>query len=242
MPSVVIYARVSTEEGQDTETQVGVCKAFADRSGYSVMQVYEDRASALNFRGRKAWRAMLADLKRWHPRTRPKGVLVYALDRAARSLLDYVNIVEALKGLGVVLVSADGTLGELGEEGDPYREAMAGFLAVFAQLERKLIVRRTRDGIANAKAKGVQFGRPRREIDWEAWEALPEGLSIRQRAAALGVPPATLQAAERRRIEKGVESGASEQISVTGPGTGAPNGNGFSTHADAAEDGTEVEA
>ena len=97
------------------------------------------------------------DLKRWAPRTRPKGVLAYALDRVVRSLIDYVNVTEQLKALDVDLVTVDGTLGEIGAGGDPYREAMAGFLAVFAELERKVIVRRTRDGIANAQAKGVQL-------------------------------------------------------------------------------------
>ena len=127
---------------------------------------------------------MMADMKRWHPRTRPKAILAYALDRVIRSMLDYVNITEQLKTLDVALVTADGTLGEIGDPGDPYREFMARALALFAQLERKIIIRRTRDGIANAQAKGVQFGRPRREIDWAAWEALPEGLSTRQRANA----------------------------------------------------------
>ena len=191
MASVVIYARVSTEEGQDTAAQVRVCQEYAERHGYTVHQVYEDHTSAVNFRGRRAWRTMLADLKRWHPRTRPKAILAYALDRVIRSMLDYVNITEQLKTLDVALVTADGTLGEIGDPGDPYREFMAGVLALFAQLERKIIIRRTRDGIKNAQAKGVQFGRPRREIDWAAWEALPEGLSTRQRAKALGVPPTT---------------------------------------------------
>ena len=229
MASVVVYARVSTEDGQGTAAQVRVCREYAERHGYTVHEVYEDYASAVNFRGRKAWRAMMADLKRWHRRTRPKAILAYALDRVVRSLIDYVNVTEQLKALGVDLVTVDGTLGEIGEGGDPYREAMAGFLAVFAELERKVIVRRTRDGIKNAQAKGVRFGRPRREIDWEAWEALPEGLSTRQRAKALGVPPATLQAAERRRTEKGVLSGESEQVGTATPGTGAPNPNGFGT-------------
>ena len=242
MPSVVIYARVSTEEGQDTAAQVRVCQEYAERHGYTLHQVYEDHASATNFRGRKAWRTMLADLKRWAPRTRPKGVLAYALDRVVRSLIDYVNVTEQLKALDVDLVTVDGTLGEIGEGGDPYREAMAGFLAVFAELERKVIVRRTRDGIKNAQAKGVQFGRPRREIDWAAWEALPEGLSTRQRAKALGVPPATLQAAERRRTEKGVLSGGSEQVGAATPGTGAPNPFPFASPPDGAEYGTEEEA
>ena len=73
MPSVVIYARVSTEEGQDTAAQVRTCQAYAEVHGYTEQQVYEDHASAVNFRGRKAWRTMLTDLKRWAPRTRPKG-------------------------------------------------------------------------------------------------------------------------------------------------------------------------
>ena len=230
MPSIVIYARVSTSDGgQDTAAQVRACQTYAELHGYTVHHVYEDHASAMNFRDRTAWRTMLADLKRWAPRTRPKGVLIYALDRAARSLLDYVNIVEQLRLLDVDLVAADGTLGQIGEEGDPYREAMAGFIAVFAQLERKVIVRRTRDGIRNARAKGVTLGRPRREIDWTAWEALPVGLSIRQRARALGVPAATLVAAEKRRTEKGVQSEESEQLGTATPGTGAPNPNGFNT-------------
>ena len=242
MASVVIYARVSTEEGQDTAAQVRVCREYTERHGYTVHQVYEDHASAVNFRGRRAWRTMMADLKRWHPRTRPKAILAYALDRVVRSMLDYVNITEQLKTLDVALVTADGTLGEIGDPGDPYREFMAGFLAVFAQLERKVIIRRTRDGIAHAQAKGVQFGRPRREIDWEAYDALPEGLSTRQRAKALGVPPATLQASERRRTEKGVLSGGSEQIGTATPGTGAPNPFPFASPPDDAEYGSEEEA
>ena len=168
MPSVVIYARVSTEEGQDTAAQVRVCREYAEHNGYTVHEVYEDHASAVNFRGRKAWRTMMADMKRWHPRTRPKAILAYALDRVIRSMLDYVNITEQLKTLDVALVTADGTLGEIGDPGDPYREFMAGVLALIAQLERKIIIRRTRDGIKNAQAKGVQFGRPRQEIDWAA--------------------------------------------------------------------------
>ena len=65
MASVVVYARVSTEDGQDTAAQVRVCREYAERHGYTVHEVYEDYASAVNFRGRKAWRTMMADLKRW---------------------------------------------------------------------------------------------------------------------------------------------------------------------------------
>ena len=79
-------------------------------------------------------------------------------------MLDYVNITEQLKTLDVALVTADGTLGEIGDPGDPYREFMAGVLALFAQLERKIIIRRTRDGIKptrrpRASSSGAHVGR-----------------------------------------------------------------------------------
>lgn len=155
---------------------------------------------------------MMADLKKAAPRTRPKGVVVFALDRAIRSLMDYVTISEQLKALAVDLVAIDGTLGEVGAEGDPYREAMIGFLAVFAELERKVIVRRTLAGLANAKARGVKLGRREREIDWTEHSRLPAGLSLRQRAKQLEIPPSTLRAAEQRRSENGVASGGVEHV------------------------------
>ena len=228
MPRVCIYARISVEDGgQDTAAQVRACQAYAEAHGYAVQQIYEDRASAVNFRGRKAWRAMLADLRRWAPRQRPKAVLAFALDRVVRSLIDYANVTEQLKALNVDLVTVDGVLGDIGE--DPFRETMAGMVAIFAQLERKVAVVRVRSGIANAKAKGVKFGRPRREMDWKAWDALPAGLSTRQRAAALGVPLSTLQAAERRRSEKGVLDGGFAQLRPVPNGRGVPEANGFGT-------------
>ncbi len=212
MPSVVIYARVSTEEGQDPAAQVHACRAYAEARGYTVQRVYEDHASAVDFRGRVAWRAMLADLRRWAPRQRPKAVLAYAIDRVVRSLIDYATVTEQLRALDVALVTTDGTLGVLGAEGDPYREAMAGMAAVFAELERKLIVRRVRAGMDNARAKGKHLGRPPRLIDWEAWDALPEGLSLQKRAGALGVPASTLRDAEKRRAEMGVASGGCDAL------------------------------
>lgn len=65
MPSVLIYARVSTggDDGQDTGAQLRACQEYAERRGYTVREVYEDHAFATNFRDRTAWRRMMADLK-----------------------------------------------------------------------------------------------------------------------------------------------------------------------------------
>jgi DNA invertase Pin-like site-specific DNA recombinase len=43
----------------------------------------------------------------------------------------------------------------------PTGEAMAGVLAVFAQLDRRLIGERTREALAIKRESGVRLGRPR---------------------------------------------------------------------------------
>ena len=43
----------------------------------------------------------------------------------------------------------------------PMGEAMAGVSAVFAQLERRLIGQRTREGLAEKRRQGKRVGRPR---------------------------------------------------------------------------------
>ncbi len=66
---------------------------------------------------------------------------------------------------------------------------MAHVLATFAQLERRLISQRTKDGMARKKAQGVRFGRPRtlsgeirgrirRERDaGKSWSSIAAGLN-----------------------------------------------------------------
>jgi DNA invertase Pin-like site-specific DNA recombinase len=44
---------------------------------------------------------------------------------------------------------------------DVMTEGMLKMMAVFAEIERNLIVERVKSGIANARAKGVRLGRPK---------------------------------------------------------------------------------
>ena len=47
MPSVVIYARVSTnDQRQDLGVQIHACTEYAERAGLTVRQVYQDHAPA----------------------------------------------------------------------------------------------------------------------------------------------------------------------------------------------------
>lgn len=198
MPSVVVYARISTTEGrQHLSTQVRACKRYAETQGYTVRQVYQDEAGATDYGRRTAWRQMLKDLSRWHPRQRPQAVVAFALDRFIRSVRDYVDTQARLGALGVALVTVDGVAGGIGQEGDEYRTLQLHILAAFAEFERALIRRRVKTGVDRARAEGKRLGRPYTAIDWEAWAALPPGLSERQRAQALGVARSTLIRAEK---------------------------------------------
>jgi len=65
---------------------------------------------------------------------------------------------------------------------------MAGVMAVFAQLERRLIGERTRDALAQWRAAGVRLGRPRSippAVEERVRELRAEGLSVRRVAVQL---------------------------------------------------------
>ena len=84
-------------------------------------------------------------------------VVVYKIDRIARSLKGLIEIVELFKDKEVDLVSLD--LGDRVDTTSPMGKAFFQIAGVFAELERGMINARTKAGIAKAKIDGVKFGR-----------------------------------------------------------------------------------
>lgn len=113
------------------------------------------------------------------------AVVVWRIDRLARSLADLVRLTQTFEGLGINFVSVknpglDTTT--------PQGKLFFGISAVFAEFERDLIVERTRAGIAAARARGKTLGRPRLRIDPnEIFKLRDFGLSTRKIADALRV-------------------------------------------------------
>lgn len=86
-------------------------------------------------------------------------VLVWSIDRLARSIVDLNSIVSELRGKGVsVHFEKEQMRFTPGEEADPYTEAMFNMLGTFAQFERRIIRQRQLEGIAVAKAEGKYKG------------------------------------------------------------------------------------
>jgi DNA invertase Pin-like site-specific DNA recombinase len=106
------------------------------------------------------------------------------MDRLSRSLLDFAGIMQRAQREGWALVALDSPADLTTASG----EAMAGVMAVFAQLERRLIGERTRDALAQRRAAGVRLGRPRsipEAVEERARRLREEGMSVRKIAARL---------------------------------------------------------
>ncbi len=122
-------------------------------------------------------------------RRRFDTVLVWKFDRFARSVKHLVNSLYEFKALGIDFVS----LTEGIDTSTPLGEAMFSIIGAMAQLERDLIRERVTAGMRRAREKGKALGRPKKEVDPEAFDRLKEeGLSMEEIAQALGVSRTTL--------------------------------------------------
>ena len=93
-------------------------------------------------------------------------IIVLEVSRLARSTQQLCEIIEIVrqKHLRLVIVGSI-TLDCRNGQADPMSEAFLQMAGVFSQLELAMIRSRVRSGMANAKAKGKQIGRPQITVD-----------------------------------------------------------------------------
>jgi DNA invertase Pin-like site-specific DNA recombinase len=172
-----IYVRVSTAE-QETDLQETELKEYCDNRGWSC-SVYRDKASGAK-NDRPALNALLGNMRK----RKLDVIVVWALDRLARSLKQLLAIAEDCQSLGVDLVSlkqnADTTL--------PAGRVTFQILGAVAEFEREMLRERVKAGMAQAKRAGKRVGRPAlrkfHSSDIERMKALrAKGTSVRKLAA-----------------------------------------------------------
>ena len=102
--NAVIYARFSShnQNEQSIEGQLKECYAYAKRNGYTVTEEYIDRALSGTSDNRPEFKRMIADSSK----KTFSYVIVYQLDRFARSRLDSATYKAILKRNGVRVLSA----------------------------------------------------------------------------------------------------------------------------------------
>ena len=93
-------------------------------------------------------------------------IIVLEVSRLARSTQQLCEIIEIVrqKHLRLVIVGSI-TLDCRNGQADPMSEAFLQMAGVFSQLELAMIRSRVRSGMANARAKGKQIGRPQVTVD-----------------------------------------------------------------------------
>jgi DNA invertase Pin-like site-specific DNA recombinase len=140
------YARVSTHD-QSLDLQIDAL----ENAGCE--KIYQEKIS-----GMKDDRPQLNDLIEFA--RKGDTLVVYKLDRLARSTKKIIEFSEQLELLGIELVSIRDNIDTTTAVG----KAMFRMLAVLAEMERDLIVERTRAGLESARARGKKGGRPKTDI------------------------------------------------------------------------------
>lgn len=173
------YARVSTD-GQDVAMQVAALK----RAGVGLV-VRETRSGAVHL---PELAGLVSKLKRGDE------LVVYKVDRLARSLRALLQLQDKLSAAGVSLRS----LTEPIDTSTPIGRAFFQLLGVFAELERNLIRERCAAGRVAAVQRGVVFGRRRVATLDRVAACSARGLSITAAAEELGCSVDTVRRAANR--------------------------------------------
>lgn len=139
------YARVSTAD-QNPDMQIQALKDY----GVPEALIFVDRASGGTMDRPNFIRALrLAQV----PGTE---FVVWKLDRLGRTLEGILEVLNLLSDRGISFFS----LTERVDVTTPMGKAMLQMMGVVAELERNLIIERTKAGIERAKARGEMPGRP----------------------------------------------------------------------------------
>ncbi len=180
--NAAIYARVSTQNGQDPTMQTRELKEYCDRRGWKIAGEYVDTGIS----GTKEKRPELDRLMADAHRRRFDAVVVWKFDRFARSVSHLLRALETFKALGIEFVS----LSEQVDTSTPMGKMVFTVLGAVAELERSLIAERVRAGLRNARAKGKRLGRPPLVADRAQMARLrAQGRSLREIAAKVGCSP-----------------------------------------------------
>ncbi|WP_051250589.1 recombinase family protein [Paenibacillus harenae] len=152
--NIAIYIRVSTDEqvqGFSIDVQKERLSAFCTSQGWDDPKLYIDDG----YTGTNMNRPALKRLIRHIEESKIDTVIVYKLDRLGRKQKDVLHLLEdVFDKNNVAFKSAT----EPFDTGTSLGKAMIGILAVFAQLERDMIIERTTSGRRQRTGKGMWYG------------------------------------------------------------------------------------
>lgn len=147
------YARVSTTQQNVTRQTVDCLEYLKKQYNVDAFDVeFTEYKSGKNIENREQLQLLLKIIDA------NSVIVVYSIDRLARSLLDFNKIVNAIASKNATLhIVKDNLTVNLN---DATSKLMLNILSSFAEFERQVIVDRVKHGLKIAKLKGKKLGRP----------------------------------------------------------------------------------
>jgi len=189
------YARVSTTE-QNIDSQVMALKAAGCK------KIFSDKLSGAK-PDRPGLKSAIEQLRAGDT------LIVWKLDRLARSLRDLLNLTQQFQDLGADLKVLDGLNVSLTTSDG---KLMLSVFGAIAEFERDLARERTIEGLNYARSRGRKGGRPRKIRDRQAmsaktrWDDSNNDESLDDIAASFNVSRMTMWRAIQRVSNKTKEN------------------------------------
>lgn len=167
---------------QQTDSQAAELKQFAEKRGWEY-RIYSDIRSGAK-ENRPGLESLLADARR----RRIDVIVVWALDRLARSLRNLLTLLEEFQRLNLDFICLKQDLDTSSASG----RLTYHVLGAVAEFEREILRTRVRTGMAEARRRGRRIGRPAlRRFNQEEIEDMcrlrrTNGASIRKLASTYG--------------------------------------------------------
>lgn len=197
---IALYARVSTLNGQNPETQLVELREYASRRGWEVIDEYVDAGVS----GSKDSRPSLNRLMSHAHQRKFDAICVWKLDRFGRSLKHLVTAIAELEALGVTFVS----LKDQWDLSTPSGRLMFQIVAAMAEFERSLISERIRAGMRRRKLEGHLLGRAPLAVNHEAIVAdRLAGMSLTKVAKKYAVSRATVVRFTKQALKRDAAQG-----------------------------------
>lgn len=150
---IAIYSRVSTDK-QTNENQILSLTSYCNNNNIE-FDLFQETESSRKTRPIK--KQLLNQLRK----SKYKGVIVYKLDRWARSSRELILEINELINKGIEFYSYSENIDFSTATGKLHFH----ILSAFAEFERELIRERTLEGLKRAKSNGKTLGRPKGSKD-----------------------------------------------------------------------------
>jgi len=163
MAKTIGYIRVSTDQ-QDLQNQQHSILNYANKNTLGKVEFIEVKISSRKKDEDRKIDELFETLEAGD------HLIVSELSRIGRSVVNVVTIVNQLIAIGVNLHILKEQLFIKPNEQNPFTDFQINIFSAFAQLERDLISKRTKEALQARKAKGIKLGKPKGTIQGSIYD------------------------------------------------------------------------